>query len=66
MARHWTEQTDKEADEMYAKLSTPEIRKYQSLCDQQMRLAAEQGKDDALADLAKMSDALMRAMLARC
>jgi hypothetical protein len=65
-AAHWTDATDRQADEFYATLSESEIRRRQGLCEKQMKLAAEQGNERAMADLQRMSDALMGAMLARC
>jgi hypothetical protein len=63
--RHWTNETDREADEFFATLSESEIRRRQDLCVQQIEVAHAQHKTDALEDLRRMEDALCRSMLAR-
>lgn len=62
---HWTDETDREAVAFFDSLSTREIRRRQRLCNQQKRLAFEQGNEDALADLERMNKALTSAMLRR-
>lgn len=63
--RHWTAETDREADELYPSFTDAKIRVYQDLARQQIATAFEQGNDDALADLNAMYDALTREMLRR-
>jgi hypothetical protein len=62
--RHWTPETDREADVLYRAFTYAEIRRYQDLAEQQMALAwqrrGEHGMDDAIADLQAMHDALAR------
>jgi len=65
MARHWTDETDAEADVFFATLSEAEIRRRQDLCKQQIVMAYRARAEDALADLHRMEDALQRSMLAR-
>jgi hypothetical protein len=64
--RTWTDATDREAAKYFATLDEREIRRRQDLCSAQMKLAYEQRNEDALADLQRMDDALMEAMLCRC
>ena len=64
-AQHWTEDVDAEADVYFRTLTTPEIRRRQDLCDQQIRAAYQHRNDRALADLRRMEDALTREMLRR-
>jgi hypothetical protein len=63
--RQWTDKTDVEADEFFRTLSTAEIRRRQDLADEQIGMAHEQGKTDALADLQRMRDALSGEMMRR-
>lgn len=63
--RHWTDQTDGEADEFFSTLAESEIRRRQDLCQQQIRTAHARRNDDALADLRRMEDALARSMMSR-
>jgi hypothetical protein len=63
--RHWTDETDTEAEEFFATLPDREIRRRQDLCSQQIRTAHERRNEDALADLRRMEDALTRTMLRR-
>lgn len=63
--RHWTDETDAEADVFFATLSEAEIRRRQDLCQQQIVSAHRDRNEDALADLRRMEDALTRTMLAR-
>ena len=63
--RHWTDETDAEADVFFASLSDAEIRRRQDLCSAQIVTAHERRNEDALADLRRMEDALCRTMLAR-
>lgn len=63
--RHWTEQTDAEAAEYFPTLSEKEIRRRQDLCQQQIQMAYEQRKADALEDLYRMEQALANEMLRR-
>ena len=63
--RHWTAQTDAEADVLFPTLTTADIRRRQDLCHQQQRMAFDQKNEDAMADLAAMDDALFREMLRR-
>jgi hypothetical protein len=65
MVRHWTAETDREADELYATFSDAKIRRYQDLARQQMRMAFAQGNEDAYLDLEAMQEALTREMLQR-
>ena len=65
-AQHWTDETDREADVFFATLTEAEIRRRQHLCREQQSLAFKQRNEGALADLGRMEDALMRAMMARC
>lgn len=63
--RHWTEDTDREAEEFFDGLTIAQIRRRQVLCDAQIVMAHGQHNDEALADLQRMSDALMGSMLRR-
>jgi hypothetical protein len=65
MTRHWTAETDREADVFFATLSVKEIRRRQRLAAAQIELAWEQRNDDALADLRRMENALTRSMAER-
>lgn len=65
MPRHWIDQTDGEAAELFDSLSVAEIRRRQDLCAQQKRLAHEQRNADAMADLDRMETALTESMLRR-
>jgi hypothetical protein len=62
---HWTDETDREAAELFKTLSTPEIRRRQDLAVQQQRAAWEQSNERALSDLRRMQDALTREMFRR-
>lgn len=61
----WDDATDAEADVLFATYDEREIRRRQHLCREQMRLAGLAHDTQALANLQRMDDALMRAMLAR-
>jgi len=63
--KHWTDETDREADVFFSTLPVKEIRRRQALCSEQIRHAWEQRNEDALADLRHMEDALTRSMAAR-
>jgi len=63
--RHWTEQTDTEANELYPTFTEAKIRQYQDLARAQIRMAYDQGNEDAMADLQAMEDALFREMMRR-
>jgi hypothetical protein len=62
---HWIAETDRQADEFFATLTTEEIRRRQELARQQIRRAYEARNEGALADLTRMEAALIRAMLSR-
>ena len=63
--RHWTDETDREADVLFRTFSVAEIRRRQDLADQQITRAFAQRNEDALADLNAMRDALSREMARR-
>ena len=63
--RNWTDETDREASELYATFTDAKIRKYQDLASQQMGIAYRQRNENALADLQAMHDVLSREMLLR-
>jgi len=63
--KHWTDETDKEADIFFATLSIKEIRNRQEICSEQIGMAWKQRNDDALEDLRRMEDALTRSMAMR-
>lgn len=63
--RHWTDETTTEADVLFRTLTFADLRRRQSLCCQQMTMAYEQRNDDAMADLAAMSDALAAEIMRR-
>lgn len=63
--RRWTEETDREAGELYRTFTIAKIRRYQDLAQQQMRMAFGQRNEDALLDLQAMHDALARELLRR-
>lgn len=61
----WTDAVDAQADVFFATLTEAEIRRRQSLCDQQIVMAHKQQNESALADLRRMEAALIRSMFAR-
>lgn len=63
--RRWTDDTDAEAATYYRTLSTAEIRKRQTLTQEQLGMAYEKELPDAMADLRRQEDALTREMLRR-
>ncbi len=63
--RHWTEETDREADALYRTFSYTKVRCYQDLASQQIAMAYSQRNSDALADLNAMNDALARELRRR-
>jgi hypothetical protein len=63
--KHWTEDTDREADQLYRTFSYVKIRRYQDLAGQQMTRAYAQCNETALADLQAMHDALARELRRR-
>jgi hypothetical protein len=65
MARHWTEDTDRAADVLFATLPTSEIRDRQDIANAEIIIAYSRGDTDVLADCQAKADALTRAMLAR-
>ena len=66
--RHWTDETDREADELYPTFTDAKIRHYQDLAEQQIAraypraVAGDLRMSDAIADLQRMQDALAREM----
>lgn len=64
--RRWTDEVNEQSKALFATLTTKQIRQRQDICNAQIALAFEQHKDDALADLERMQDALMREMMNRC
>jgi hypothetical protein len=68
MTRHWTAETDAEAVVLFDSLPTKEIRQRQDLCRQQMGMidnAPVWQREDSLADLIAMDEALFQAMMRR-
>jgi hypothetical protein len=65
VTRQWTPEVDAEADRFFRTLTIPELRRRQSLADQQMEMAHAQRKTDALLDLRAMHDALTREVARR-
>jgi hypothetical protein len=65
MPRNWTPEVDAEADQFFRTLTMREIRKRQDLATQQMGMAYEQRKTDALLDCQAMHDALTREVARR-
>lgn len=69
--KRWTDETDREADELYPTFTTAKIRRYQDVVSQQMAMAYQQRDQrpsamaDAMADLQRCHDALSREMMMR-
>jgi len=63
--RHWTEDTDRAAAILFARLPDEEIRRRQDIANAEIIRAFTQGNEDALADCQAKHGALTRAMLER-